>query len=120
MLNDSMISKKSAIKSNYNIIKNHYILIIEDFEDQYKEGDFKEAEEYANMQRFVQLDGENLKEMTMGTANQEFKKFGVGIYLFLDFLKQMTIITLVMAIIMSPVIYFNFVSQTYDFVIIYL
>lgn len=101
MLNDSMISKKSAIKK--------------DFEDQYKEGDFKEAEEYANMQRFVQLDGENLKEMTMGTANQEFKKFGVGIYLFLDFLKQMTIITLVMAIIMSPVIYFNFVSQTYDF-----
>jgi hypothetical protein len=45
--------------------------------------------------------------------NKKMSKYGIGIYLYLDYMKHMAIVFFLMSICVTPSIYFNFFEGSY-------
>ena len=73
--------------------------------------DIKKARHYSKLNRFVDIDpnGE-LREYPLSVDIAYLQKYGVGIYLFLSFLRHMSLCFLIMSIFQIPAVYYNIVD----------
>lgn len=62
---------------------------------------------------FTYLENEKIKRYPVSVNNKELRKYGIGLYLYLDFYKSFAKMFFLMSLVIAAICYFNYTSDVH-------
>ena len=65
---------------------------------------------------FTYIEDGKIKRYPLSVPNKDLRKYGIGLYLYLDFYKSFAKMFLIMSLVIAAICYYNYTSDAHEYV----